>query len=241
MNPAPSKHAIAGLMTAVGLSLAACSPGSPNTSQADSPAPVPKATAKALEIDAPAGAYKVDLNHADLSFSVSHLGLAPYVARFQQYEASLNLQPDNIDQSSIQISVDPMSITTGFVADYKATHKDSKFDSWEDDLARGDRFLMADEHPEVSFRSSQVSKTSDGKLKIDGELTLRGQTHPLSLIAEVSGSLAQHPFSKKGAIGFIAEGSFKRSRYGMNFMQGPGLLGDEVTVRFVGEFHQQQS
>ena len=166
-----------------------------------------------------------------------HLGLAPYTAHFRDYSAKLTLDPQDWSGSAIQISINPNSIATGYVADYKATHADSKFSSWEEDLARSDRFLMADEHPEVGFVSSAV-REDNGQLLVDGQLTLRGQTHPLQMRVDVTGSTAKHMFTKKGAIGFVAEGQFKRSQFGMNFMQGPGLLGDEVTIRFEGEFHQ---
>ena len=195
------------------------------------------AQTKELSIAAPAGRYSVDLNHASLSFSALHLGLAPYTAHFRDYQAQLDLQPEEITKSSIRVTVNPLSIATGYVGDYKATHADSKFSSWEEDLARSDRFLMADQHPDIHFTSSAVREDGRGGLIIDGQLHLRGQSHPLQLQAQISGSTAKHMFSKKGAIGFTAQGQFKRSEYGMNFMQGPGLLGDEVTIRFEGEFH----
>lgn len=221
------------------LALSACSQA-PSPSQSTAPAnQVVAAKPVAVTSEAPAGTYQVDLNHADLSFSVMHLGLAPYVARFKQYDAQLDLRPQDWSRSSIRITLDPKSVTTSYTGDYKATHKKSAFDSWEEDLARSERFLMADQHPEVRYQSTSVTPTSDGRLKIEGELNLRGQTHPMTMWAEIIGSTAAHRFTQAGAIGFVAHGRFKRSQFGMDFMQGPGLLGDEVSVNFQGEFHQQ--
>lgn len=230
---------IIGVIIASSLGLSACGQ-TPQNDSASASAPM-AATAKTLEIEAPAGDYAVDLNHATLSFSLMHMGLAPYTAHFRDYSADLTLDPQDISQSSIRIEVNPASIYTSYVADYKARHEDSKFDSWPEDLARSDRFLMADKHPEVNFQSTSVSATKDGKIRIQGDLTMRGQTHPLELTATVTGSTAKHPFSKKGAIGFVAQGQFQRSTYGIDFMQGPGLLGDEITVDFQGEFHPQSN
>ncbi|MGJ8670715.1 MAG: YceI family protein [Oceanococcus sp.] len=223
-----------GLICSASLLLSACNPAPTNASKHDV---MPQAKVE-LNIKAPAGAYAVDLNHASLSFSASHMGLAPYTAHFRKYQAELNLDPNGIGQSTINITVDPLSIATSYVADYKATHADSKFASWEEDLARSDRFLMADQHPDIGFSSSSVREDGKGNLLVDGQLKLRGQSHPLQLQVELTGSTAKHPFTKKGAVGFVAKGQFKRSQYGMTFMQGPGLLGDEVTIRFEGEFHQ---
>jgi polyisoprenoid-binding protein YceI len=194
----------------------------------------------AAEINAPAGRYKLDPNHASVSFMVNHVGLSNYVAWFTDFDIAVDLDPADLAASSVTASINPFSITTDYSGDFKATHKDSPYSSWEEDLARSPKFFNADEHPKISFTSNKVEATGKTTAKIHGDLSLLGQTHPVVLDAQVVGSVAKHPFTGVGAIGFSAVGHFKRSDFGMNHLLQPLLIGDQVTVRFEGEFQQIQ-
>lgn len=193
----------------------------------------------AADTAAPAGQYELDPTHASLSFSVNHLGLSNYSVRFTSYTATLQFDPAQPGQSSITASIDPGSLRTYYPADYRASHPGSKFASWDEDLSQSDKFFNAGRFPQITFRSTTVRASGPGKLHIVGELTLLGQTHPVELDATVVGSTASHPMKPGlGAIGFSARGSFLRSTFGMNYLLDPPLVGDAVTVRFEGEFHE---
>lgn len=193
---------------------------------------------KAIEIAAPSGNYANDPYHSSLSFSVSHIGLANYVMRFTDFTASLKLDAGNVSESSISLVINSTSITTDFDGDYVATHKQSPYKTWEEDLAQSPKFLNASEHPRITFNSTSVTPKPDGTLTIVGDLTLLGQTHPITLTASLVGDVEKHPFFGFGALGFSASGSFKRSQFGMTHLTQPPLVGDEVSVMFEGEFHQ---
>ncbi|MEM1111378.1 MAG: YceI family protein [Pseudomonadota bacterium] len=225
------------------LFLAACS-------QQEPPTPIAQATAAPAEaapaapppapapILPPGGTYEVDLTHATLAFSVTHLGLSNYVMRFNGYTATLNLVPEDMSSSSVRLVIDPTSIDTDYVGDYVATHPDSSFTSWEEDLAQSDKFLNASEHAEIVFESTSVSSLGGSDYDITGNLTMLGQTNPVNLQASIVGAMPQHPFTKAGAIGFTASGSFMRSAFGMDYLLSPPILGDEVSLQFDGEFGQ---
>lgn len=215
------------------MTLLACSEQTPPSKQE---ATVGNATA--TQINAPAGRYKLDPNHASVSFMVNHVGLSNYVAWFTDFDIAIVLDPANLAASSVTASIDPLSITTDYSGDFKATHKDSPYTSWEEDLAKSPKFFNAEMHPQISFVSNKVEPTGKTTAKIHGNLSLLGQTHPVVLDAKVVGSVAQHPFTGVGAIGFSATGHFKRSDFGMNHLLQPLLIGDQVTVRFEGEFQQ---
>lgn len=208
-------------------------------SGSDAPESGQKPLQKAAKtIEAPAGQYRVDPNHASLSFTVNHLGLSNYVAWFTDFDIAIRLDPANLASSSVEVSIDPTSITTDYSGDYKATHKDSPFKSWNEDLALSPKFFNARQHPQIKFVSTKVDPTGKTTAKIHGDLSLLGQTHPVVLDARVTGSAAKHPFAGIGAIGFSAVGHFKRSDFGMNHLLQPLLIGDQVTIRFEGEFRQ---
>ena len=237
-------------MTFIGLgfsALMACSdsPSNNETGQASQAAPEAQAATEAApadskptEVVAPAGQYQIDPNHARVAFSVNHLGLSNYIARFTDYQVIIDLRPDDPSASSVSASIKPASVVTDYVGDYKATHADSPFDSWDEALAQDERFLDAGNHPQITFDSTRVTDLGNGELEIQGDLSMRGQTHPVTLTAQIVGDVAEHPFTGLGAIGFSARGSFDRTLFGMTHLTSPPLVGKQVTLLFEGEFLQ---
>lgn len=223
------KTLLIALTAIAAIALGACSESSNNQ---------PTQPAKAINIAAPSGDYANDPYHSSLSFSVSHIGLANYVMRFTDFKAILKLDSQNLSESSVTFDIDPTSITTDFDGDYQATHKQSPYKTWEEDLAQSPKFLNAAEHPRITFSSTSVTANPDGTLTVVGDLTLLGQTHPVTLTASVVGDVEKHPFFGFGALGFSAQGTFKRTDFGMTHLTQPPLVGDEVTLQFEGEFHQ---
>ena len=231
------------------LGLAACGQSAPpeQSSSEETVAPSAKAApekayesaaASAVEIAAPAGDYAVDRNHAYLGFSINHLGLSNYQARFTDYTVDVKLDPETIGDSSVKVNIKADSVAADYPGDYKAGHKSSPYETWLEDLSKSDKFFNSEKHPEITFESTRIEDSGDGSLTIVGDLTLLGQTHPVTLDAEVVGAVAAHPFTNVGAMGFSVTGTFKRSEFAMNHLLDPPLIGDEVTLHFEGEFHQ---
>ncbi|WP_395945644.1 YceI family protein [Brevundimonas sp.] len=210
--------------------LAACNrPG-------EAPAPQETAAAEApIVLKAPAGAYALDPTHATLQWSVLHNTISNYTARFDKVEATLTLDPADLANSKITARIDPVSVDANYPADYQATHAATGFVGWNDDIANSAKFLNAKAFPSIQFVSTKVEPTGARTAKVTGDLTFLGQTHPVTLDTTFNGEIERHPFAQVPAVGFAAEGRFKRSDFGM----AVGPVGDEVTIRFDGEFIQQ--
>ena len=210
--------------------LAACNrPG-------EAPVTAPAAEAEAaVALKAPAGVYALDPTHATLQWSVLHNTISNYTARFDKLEATLTLDPANIGNSRITATIDPTSVDAAYPADYEASHAGTGFHSWNDDMANNAKFLNAKAFPTIKFVSTSVEPTGARTAKVTGDLTFLGQTRPVTLDATFNGEIERHPFAQVPAVGFAAEGRFKRSDFGM----AVGPVGDEVTIRFDGEFIQQ--
>ena len=183
-------------------------------------------------LKAPAGAYVMDPTHASLQWSFVHNKISHYTARFNKFSAEITLDPSNMAKSSVTARIDPASVDANYPADYKATHAKTGFNSWSEDIARNKNYLNAGQFPEITFKSTRVELTGPRTAKVTGDMTFLGVTKPLTLDATFVGELEKHPFTKQPAIGFKAEGAFKRSDFGMPV----GFVGDEVTIRFDGEF-----
>jgi polyisoprenoid-binding protein YceI len=194
------------------------------------------ASAAGADIKAPSGTYKNDPYHSSLTFKILHMGLSNYTARFTRFDATLVLDAAKLDSSSVTVKIDPTSVRTDYSGDFKAGHKDSPFKSFDEEIARGDKYLNTDKFSTITFKSTKVVQ-ADKTLKVTGDLTFLGVTKPVTLVGSVVGSVEKHPYLGKGVVGFSATGTVKRSDWGMSGTQA--FLGDDVTIIFEGEFDQQ--
>ena len=198
-----------------------------------SKAPAPAA----VTLTAPAGSYTMDPYHTTISAGIKHIGLSNYLIRFTKYEGTLTLDPANLATSTVTVTIDPKSIRTDYSGDYAATHKGTPYKTFDEALAMDAKFLDAGKYPQITFTSTRVAPTVSG-LNITGDLNFHGVTKPVVLDVTVVGSTAAHPFTQKGAVGFSARTSFKRSDFGMTEYLKPAVLGDDISLQFEGEFHQ---
>lgn len=185
-----------------------------------------------VELKAPAGVYVMDPTHASLQWSLAHNTISTYTARFNTFDAKITLDPANLANSTVEANIDPLSVDTNYPADYVANFAATGFKSFSEDIAKNKNFLNATAFPKITFKSTQVELTGPRTAKVTGDLTFLGVTKPVTLDAVFGGELEQHPFMPVPAIGFSAEGSFKRTDFGMPL----GPVGDEVTIRFDAEF-----
>lgn len=172
---------------------------------------------------APAGAYRNDPSHTSLNWSLNHLGLSHYVARFTKVEARLDWDPEKPEASSLSVEIDPLSVRT----DYPWPEKED-FDAR---IGKDDNFLAG---KPISFVSETIRITGDNTGTVEGQLTFRGETKPASLDVTFNGSIAQHPVSKQPVVGFSATGTIRRSEWGLGF--GVPQVGDDVRIAIEAEF-----
>jgi polyisoprenoid-binding protein YceI len=176
----------------------------------------------------PQGSYSLDKAHTSLVFRVSHLGFSAFTARFTRYDARLDFNPEKLADSSVNVTIDPKSISADNVPD----------DFLE--ALSGEQWLDAAKFPEMKFTSRSVEVGTDGRFRIRGELTLHGVTRPLTLEARYNGGYAGHTYEPRARVGFSARGTFKRSDFGVSYgVPAPGTVfgvGDEVEVQLETEF-----
>lgn len=175
----------------------------------------------------PAGTYNLDNTHASLIWKVNHLGLSHYTARFTDFDATIDFNPEAIDQSHVTVTIDPTSVTTDYP---NAEEKD--FDA---KLAKGEKWFNSEAFPEINFKSTGITITGDNTADITGDLTFLGITKPVTLDTTLNGAMKKQPFSKKPTLGFSATTTIKRSEWG--FSTYVPTIGDEVTVLIEAEFY----
>ncbi|PZF57641.1 polyisoprenoid-binding protein [Curtobacterium sp. MCBD17_034] len=163
-----------------------------------------------------AGTWKLDPTHSEVSFSVRHLAISKVKGTFQTFDVTA-VTAENPLESTIEATIDIASVKTGQEA--RDQH-----------LATSD-FFAADEHPQMVFRSTGIREHGDDLL-IDGELTLRGVTKPVTLKTELGGITTDGYGQTK--LGAEATTKIDRTEFGVNWnaaLEAGGFtLGNDVTI-----------
>src|SRR3712207_3277541 len=172
-----------------------------------------------------AGTYQIDPSHSVVEFVVRHLGLAKVRGRFNEFEGSITIA-DDIDQSSVTATIQAASI-------------DTRDEGRDQHLRTGD-FLDADTHKTLEFRSTKLRHEA-GEWLLDGDLTIRGETRPVTLDVEFEGGAAD-PWGNT-RIGFSATTKVNREDWGLTWNQaletGGWLVGKEVRIELSTEAIKQ--
>lgn len=156
--------------------------------------------------------YEVEPTHTYPRFSYSHFGLSTQLSRFDRTSGKVVLDRE-ARTGSVDIVIDMTSVNTGF-ADFNG-HLQS-----ED-------FFDTAKHPRATFKSTGVKFEGDKPVAIDGVLTIKGISKPVTLSVS-SFTAMQHPMLKKPAIGANASTTVKRSEFGAG--KYAPYVGDEVRI-----------
>jgi polyisoprenoid-binding protein YceI len=168
-----------------------------------------------------AGTWTLDPAHSEVSFSVRHLAISKVRGVFEKFEVTVVTAEDPHD-STVTASIDVASVNTN--------------QPQRDDHLRTSDFFAIDEFPTMTFVSTGLRHDGED-FYLDGDLTLRGVTKPVSIKGEFGGIITDgYGQTKAGASGTV---KINRKDFGVNWnaaIEGGGLtLGDEVTVTIEGQ------
>ncbi len=177
---------------------------------------------------AAADTYAVDPMHSSVNFTVDHLGLTNIYGRFNKFTGTFSVDKA-AKTGSLDASVDTVSVDTN------ENDKGSRARSRDEHLRSAD-FFNAAEFPKMTFKSSKVVFSGDNPTAVEGNLTLLGVTHPLTLNLE---RFKCNPAAgnAKERCGGVAVGKLKRSDFGMK--RGVPNIGDEITLMLAFEGDKQ--
>lgn len=163
-----------------------------------------------------AGSYALDPSHSSADFQVRHMGLSKVRGGFEVLSGTVVIAEDPA-QSSVEATLDAKTFNTG------AADRDGHVKSAD--------FLDVENHPHVTYRSTSV-RQDGGDWKVDGELTIRGISKPVTLDVQFEGA-GTDPFGND-KIAFSAETEIDREEWGINWNQaleaGGVLVGKKVKI-----------
>lgn len=167
------------------------------------------------------GAYTLDPQHAYVNFRIGHLGLSTIVGRFNVVAGSLEFDPENITDLSLQGIIEAASIDMNNAALEETLQEDAWFDT--------------PSYPQISFVSTSVERMDDNTVNIVGYLTLRGVTKEIVVKTRFNGG-ADNFLTGKYTLGFSANTTIKRSNFGMDSFAA--LVANDVEIEMHGEFQR---
>jgi polyisoprenoid-binding protein YceI len=168
---------------------------------------------------APAGKYAVDPAHTGLLAYVSHLGFSNETFRFLTVSGTLTWDPAKPGADTLDVTVDPKSITTAPVGE-----------DWAPVLS-GPKFLNAAKYPTATFVSKSFQPTDASHGKVAGDLTIMGVTKPAVFDVALVGAGS---FFGKQTLGVHAETQISPNDYGLP----PPFFGAPVRLVIDTEFHK---
>jgi len=163
----------------------------------------------------------LDPTHSEVHFKVKHLMITTVTGHFKKFDAQLTTDGDDFTKaSSINFTADIDSITTG--NEQRDTH-----------LKSAD-FFAADQHPQLKFIGKKLEKSGNA-YKLEGDLTIRDITKPITLDVEFGG-IVTDPWGNIKA-GFTLEGKIKRKEFKLEWdaVTEAGQVVVSNDVRLLGE------
>ena len=156
--------------------------------------------------------YSVDGSHTFPRFSYLHFGYSTQLNSFSKTTGKVVYDPQ-AQQGSVDIVISTKSVNTGF-ADFN-------------EHIQGEDFLDTAKFPEATFKSTKVVFEGEKPKSIEGQLTIKGVSKPVTLTV-TSFQAAPHPMMKKPTIGANAFTVIKRSEF--NAGKYAPYVGDEVRI-----------
>jgi polyisoprenoid-binding protein YceI len=181
---------------------------------------------------APVGAansnWQIDPQHSSAQFAVRHLGLSTVRGAFSKLSGTLVLDEQDITKSSVEVSIDVNTV-------------DTREPDRDKDL-RSERFFDVAHFPTMTFKSKKVEQVAPGKLKVTGDLTIRGTTKEVVLDVDGPTVPVKDPWGNQ-RVAVTATTKVNRQDFGVKWNakldSGGVVVGDDVNITIDAELIQK--
>jgi len=162
--------------------------------------------------------WKIDPMHSEVQFKVKHLMITTVTGHFQTFDLEVETENDDFNTASrIEFTADVNSINTN------NEQRDAHLKSAD--------FFNAEEHAQLKFVGKKYSSNGDNA-KLQGDLTIRGTTKPLTLDVDFGGIVVD-PYGQTKA-GFTVSGKISRKEFGLVWgavtEAGTVVVGDDIKI-----------
>ena len=169
--------------------------------------------------------WSIDPDHSSIGFTVRHMMVSNVKGTFGTFNGAAEVDEKDITRSKISVTIDTASINTGVLK--------------RDEHLRSADFFDMTKYPTMTYVSKKVEKSGNDRLKIYGDLTLRGITKPVVLDVEGPTKVYKDPQGKLRR-GASAAATINRKDFGLTWNKvieaGGVLVGEEVNISLEAEF-----
>ena len=162
--------------------------------------------------------WEIDSSHSGIQFTVRHLVIAKVRGQFSRWTGTVTAPDGDFGRASMDVVIDTTSIDTG-VGD-------------RDAHLRSPDFFDVERYPEITFKSTEVARTAGDRLRVTGDLTIKGVARAVVLDVEQLG-LVKDPWGNERAA-FSATTAIDRKDFGLTWNQvletGGVMVGDRIDI-----------
>ncbi len=162
--------------------------------------------------------WSIDPAHSRIGFHVRHLMISNVHGRFEKWEGLLEFDPDHATESHVSVEIDASSVDT------REAQRDAHL--------RSPEFFDVDNHPTISFETTEIERHTLDDYEVAGILTIRGITRRVVLDVSRSQVIVDHAGQQR--VGFVVSATISRKDFGLtwNFVLDTGgvMVGDKVTI-----------
>jgi polyisoprenoid-binding protein YceI len=156
------------------------------------------------------GTYALDVAHTNLGFTVRHMAVSKVRGSFPKFEGTIEIA-EKPEDSKVSVTIDAASVDTR--------------DENRDGHLRTNDFFDVENHPTWTFVSTAIKPVNATEWEVEGDLTIRGTTKPVTLDTTLEG-VVKDPYGNH-RVGFSAKTTINREDFGVAFgavMEAGGLV-----------------
>ena len=173
------------------------------------------------------GNWQLDPYHTQVEFSAKHLGMMTVRGYFDEISTTADIDPEHPEAASVEATISTASIRTNNGA--------------RDNDLRSSNFLEVEKYPLITFKSTGVSSAGPDTFTLTGDLTIKGNTRPVSLAVTRYGEF-NDPSMMGHRIAYGATTKINRKDFGLTFhaiLDGKLVVSDEIQIVIEGELVEQ--
>jgi len=172
--------------------------------------------------------WKIDPQHTAAQFSVRHLAISTVRGAFSKVNGTVLVDDQNLSKSAVNVTIDVSTV-------------DTREPARDKDL-RSDHFFDVEHFPTMTFKSTSVEQVSPGKLRVIGDLTIRGTTRQVALDVDGPTAPVKDPWGNQRAA-VNATTKINRQDFGVKWNatmdNGGVVVGDDINITIDAEMIKQ--
>jgi polyisoprenoid-binding protein YceI len=166
------------------------------------------------------GTYTLDPTHSRIGFVTRHAMVTKVRGAFNEFTGTATVDGADPSRSSVEVTIQAPSIDT------RNADRDAHL--------RSNDFLDMEQYPEITFRSTRITKTGEDSFDVSGDLTIKGVTRPVTVPFTLEGK-ATDPFGNV-RVGFEGQTTINRQDFGVTWNAaletGGVLVSDKIALEF---------